>query len=206
MEQLANQGDGFYSYVDTFEEAERLFVEELTPTLTVVAADGKAQVTFDEEQVARYRLIGYQNRALDSEDFTDDSVDAGELGAGHQVSALYEVVPVTEADAGTPLGRVSLRWRSPDSGVNEQVDADIVWPEAAAEPTDSLRMAGLVAGTAELLKGNQVVTGRGVALDDLEAEAEELAAGDVAGAAELLDVIRSAQAAPPPPDRHTSED
>lgn len=197
MEQLANQGDGFYSYVDTFEEAERLFVDELTPTLTVVAADSKAQVTFDEEQVARYRLLGYQNRALDSEDFTDDSVDAGELGAGHQVSALYEVVPVSQVDPGTALGRVSLRWRSPErERSTEQVDAELRWPEPSAQPTESLRMAALVAGVAELLKGNAVVTERGLGLADLEAEAADLAERDVAGAEEVLDLIRRAQEAP----------
>ena len=85
MEQLADQGDGFYSYVDTFAEAERLFVDELTPTLYVVAEQAKVQVVFDPDVVAGYRLIGYENRMLDDEEFTDDTVDAGELGAGHQV-------------------------------------------------------------------------------------------------------------------------
>ncbi len=199
MEQLANRGDGFYSYIDTFEEAERLFVEELTPTLTVVAADSKAQVVFDEEQVARYRLIGYQNRALETEDFLDDTVDAGELGAGHQVSALYEVVPATEVDPGSSLGTVSLRWRAPDSGVNEQLDADILWPEAG-ESTDSLLLAGLVADTAELLKGNSVVTERGLTLEDLAEQARTLADRDVQGADEILKFIQRAQELPPAPE------
>jgi Ca-activated chloride channel family protein len=98
MEQLADQGDGFYSYVDTFSEAERLFVDELTPTLYVVAEQAKVQVVFDPDVVEEYRLIGYENRMLDDEDFTDDTVDAGELGAGHQVSALYEVELAEGAD------------------------------------------------------------------------------------------------------------
>ncbi|HLR95793.1 MAG TPA: von Willebrand factor type A domain-containing protein [Jiangellaceae bacterium] len=199
MEQLANQGDGFYSYIDTFAEAEQLFVEELTPTLTVVAADSKAQVVFDEEQVDEYRLIGYQNRELDPEDFTDDTVDAGELGAGHQVSALYEVVPAAEdVDPGEELGQVSLRWRSPEEGVNGQLDAAVSWPEQsdeAAGMTESLRMATLVADTAELLKGNEVVAERGVSLSDLSAEAEALVDQEVAGATEILDVIQRAQEA-----------
>ena len=84
MEQLADLGDGFYSYVDTFDEAVDLFVDDLTPTLTVVAEEAKIQVVFDEDFVTRYRLIGYENRALDDDQFRDDTVDAGELGAGHR--------------------------------------------------------------------------------------------------------------------------
>jgi len=90
MEQLADQGNGLYAYVDTFAEAERLFVEDLTSTLTVVAADARVQVGFDEQQVESYRLLGYENRAIDDDDFTDMEVDAGEVGAGHTVTALYE--------------------------------------------------------------------------------------------------------------------
>ena len=101
MEQLADQGDGFYAYIDTFEQATELFVEDLTPTLTVVASDAKAQVVFDPAAVEAYRLVGYENRRLDDAQFRDDSVDAGELGAGHAVTALYEVHP----RGGTSSGR-----------------------------------------------------------------------------------------------------
>ena len=127
MEQLADQGDGFYSYVDTFEEAERLFVDDLTPTLTVVAKDAKAQVRFDPAIVASYRLLGYENRALDDEQFHDDTVDAGELGAGHAVTALYEIVPATDVAVPAALraaapqpdasfGNVTVRWLDPATG------------------------------------------------------------------------------------------
>jgi Ca-activated chloride channel family protein len=198
MEQLSNQGDGFYSYVDTFEEAERLFVEDLTPTLTVVAGDSKAQLVFDETQVSQYRLIGYQNRELDDSDFTDDTVDAGELGAGHQVSALYEVRPADGADETGALGTVSLRWEDAGSGEVEQADADISWPQDGQEPSDSLRMAALVADTGELLKGNEVVTQRGVTLADLAVEAQDLTDREVPGAAEIGTFIEQAQDASPP--------
>ena len=103
MEQLADLGDGFYSYVDTFNEAVELFVENLTPTLTVVAEEAKIQVVFDDDIVARYRLIGYENRALDDDQFRDDTVDAGELGAGHQASALYEVELASRGASGPTL-------------------------------------------------------------------------------------------------------
>jgi Ca-activated chloride channel family protein len=198
MEQLSNQGGGFYSYVDTFEEAERLFVEDLTPTLTVVAADIKAQLVFDEAQVSEYRLIGYQNRELDDSDFTDDTVDAGELGAGHQVSALYEVLPADEAEETGVLGTVSLRWEDTESGEVEQADADIIWPQDGQEPSDSLRMAALVADTGELLRGNEVVTQRGVTLADLAVEAQDLTDREVPGAAEIGTFIEQAQDASPP--------
>ena len=115
MEQLANQGDGFYAYVDTIDEARRLFVEGLDGTLQTVAKDAKIQVEFNPEAVQSWRLIGFENRALKDEDFRDDSVDAGEIGAGHTMTALYEVKPVGES-LGSEMGTVSLRWLEPGNG------------------------------------------------------------------------------------------
>ncbi len=89
LEQLADQGDGFYAYVNQLDEARRLFTEDLTGTLQTVALDARAQVEFDRDIVAAYRLVGYENRAIDDGSFTDDSVDAGAIGAGHAVTALY---------------------------------------------------------------------------------------------------------------------
>ena len=91
MEQLADNGDGSYAYVDTVEEAERLFINDLTSTLMVIARDAKVQVEFNPAVVRSYRLIGYENRDVADEDFRDDTVDAGELGPGHSVTALYEI-------------------------------------------------------------------------------------------------------------------
>jgi Ca-activated chloride channel family protein len=192
MEQLANQGDGFYSYVDTFAEAVELFVEDLTPTLTVVAEEAKIQVVFDEDVVSRYRLIGYENRSLDDDQFTDDTVDAGELGAGHQVSAVYEVELVdgtenSEAEA----GEVRLRWRSTDSGEVTELRQPLV-VDADAESSPTLRFATLVAHTAEVLRGNSAVAERGLTLDDLLAEADALAAAGVEGAGEVVELLSTA--------------
>ncbi|WP_256842041.1 vWA domain-containing protein [Ornithinimicrobium cryptoxanthini] len=187
MEQLANQGDGFYAYLDTFEEAEQLFVEDLTQTLTVVARDAKSQVEFDPELVESYRLIGYQNRALEDEEFRDDTVDAGELGAGHRVSALYELVPTDAVTDGAVVGEARLRWADPDSGETTEVNAPITWSQD--EASETLRLAALVADSAELLKGNSVVSGRGFTLADLRTEAAALADEDVAGVAELLHLL-----------------
>ncbi|WP_162802289.1 vWA domain-containing protein [Ornithinimicrobium murale] len=187
MEQLANQGDGFYAYLDTFEEAEQLFVEDLTQTLTVVARDAKSQVEFDPEFVESYRLVGYQNRALEDEEFRDDTVDAGELGAGHRVSALYELVPTEAVTDGTEVGEARLRWADPETGQTTEVNAPITW--SLDNPSDSLRRAALVADSAELLKGNRIVADRGFTLADLQEEARSLAPDGGDGLGELLQVL-----------------
>jgi Ca-activated chloride channel homolog len=107
MEQLANRGNGSYAYVDSIEEANRIFGEELVSNLETIARDVKLQVAFDPARVRRYRLLGYENRAIHDDDFRRDEVDAGEVGAGHSVTALYEL-ELVEGSAG-PLGEVRLR-------------------------------------------------------------------------------------------------
>jgi Ca-activated chloride channel family protein len=94
MEALADKGNGNYAYLDSLEEARKVLVREMDATLVTVAKDVKIQVEFNPRDVAAYRLVGYENRRLDDEDFNDDAKDAGELGAGHTVTALYEIVPV----------------------------------------------------------------------------------------------------------------
>ncbi len=99
LEQLANKGNGHYGYIDNRREAQRMLVDDLTSTLVTIAKDVKIQVEFNPAKVASYRLIGYENRVLAKEDFANDKVDAGEIGAGHTVTALYEIVPVESAAA-----------------------------------------------------------------------------------------------------------
>ena len=96
MEAIADHGNGNYHYVDNHTEARKVLVEEMTGTLVTIAKDVKIQVEFNPAQVAGYRLIGYENRMLRTEDFNDDKKDAGEIGAGHTVTALYEIVPAGE--------------------------------------------------------------------------------------------------------------
>ncbi|MCF5398443.1 DUF3520 domain-containing protein, partial [Pseudomonas syringae] len=103
MEQLADAGDGNYAYIDNLREARKVLVEQLSSTLAVVARDVKLQVEFNPAQVSEYRLLGYENRALKREDFNNDKVDAGEIGAGHTVTALYEIVPKGEKGWLEPL-------------------------------------------------------------------------------------------------------
>jgi Ca-activated chloride channel family protein len=113
MEQLADSGDGFYVYVDSYLEAERLFSHNLVSTLQVIALDAKIQVEFNPDVVSRYRLIGFENRAIEDEAFRDDKVDAAEIGAGHSVTALYEIKPHTETSG--EIATVHLRWEDPNT-------------------------------------------------------------------------------------------
>jgi Ca-activated chloride channel family protein len=153
MEQLANDGDGGYYYVDTLKEAERVFVENLSGTLQVIAYDAKIQVEFDPTVVDRYRLIGYENRDVADGDFRNDQVDAGEIGAGHSVTALYEVRLVDGAEG--PLATARLRYRDADLNEVVEVEQGLARQElsttfAAADPY--LQLDAVVAEYAEILR------------------------------------------------------
>jgi len=155
MEQLANRGDGAYAYVDTLDEARRVFVENLTGTLQTVARDAKVQVEFDPDVVARYRLLGYENRDVPDELFRDDTVDAGEVGAGHTVTALYEVKLHPGVRPRAEAARLTLRYRSAETGEVEELarpitagELDRDWEDAPA----ALRLASVVAELAEVLR------------------------------------------------------
>ena len=108
MEMLADKGNGNYAYIDSAREANKVLVKEAGSTLVTIAKDVKIQVEFNPKQVASYRLVGYENRALANEDFNDDTKDAGEIGAGHTVTALYEVIP---ADLGAKSNVDGLRYQ-----------------------------------------------------------------------------------------------
>ncbi|MBK8540881.1 MAG: von Willebrand factor type A domain-containing protein [Ardenticatenia bacterium] len=111
LERLADRGNGNYGYIDGPDEAQRLLVDQLTGTLVTIAKDVKLQVEFNPSQVAAYRLIGYENRRLAAQDFADDRKDAGEIGAGHTVTALYEVLPIGADPKGAGLS--DLRYQRP---------------------------------------------------------------------------------------------
>ena len=178
MEQLANQSDGFYAYVDTIEEAERLFEEDLTSTLITAAIDAKVQVEFDDRVVDEYRLIGYENRGIRDRDFRNDEVDAGELGAGHQATALYEIVLDRDVNINdrAQLGIVSLRWQDPETLEVIEIDEDIDMRDIDARWTDTasdFQQATVVASFAEILRDNPYADN--VDFSALVAEADSLA-------------------------------
>lgn len=153
MERLADTGNGSYAYVDTLSEAKRIFVENLTGTLQVIAKDAKIQVDFNPEVVSRFRLLGYENRRLDHEQFRDDTVDAGEVGSGHQVTALYEVK--LHPDATGKLATVSIRYADADSDKVSEISKDIsvsqLHESFDAAPA-TFRLAAAVAEFAEILR------------------------------------------------------
>jgi Ca-activated chloride channel family protein len=119
MEMLADKGNGNYSYLDSLTEARRVLINEAGSTLVTVAKDVKIQVEFNPALVGAYRLVGYENRRLRARDFNDDAKDAGEMGAGHTVTALYEIVPAGEE---VNMGGVDpLRYQRPDDGLPQRV-------------------------------------------------------------------------------------
>ncbi|MGW8250343.1 MAG: YfbK domain-containing protein [Anaerolineales bacterium] len=155
MEQLADNGDGHYAYVDDLDEAHKLFVEDLTSTLQVIARDAKVQVDFNPEVVSYYRLVGYENRAVADQDFRNDSVDAGELGAGHSATAIYAVQ--LRPGAQGRVATVQLRWQDPDTYRVNEINGNLnTWDLAPDFNSTSphYRLAVLAAQYAEVLRGS----------------------------------------------------
>lgn len=153
MEKLADRGNGSYHYVDTLDEARRVFVERLTATLQVIAKDAKVQVDFNPEIVESYRLIGYENRDIRDQDFRNDAVDAGELGAGHSAVALYAVRLRPGADG--RLATMQMRWEDPDSGAVREINGNInTWDIAGGfeDTSPHYQLAVTVAQYAEILR------------------------------------------------------
>ena len=166
MQALAQNGNGMAAYIDTLSEAQKVLVDQLTGALFPIADDVKIQVEFNPAQIAEYRLIGYETRALKREDFNNDKVDAGDIGAGHQVTAIYEVTPVDSparltdplryqatAEAGSDeLGFLRLRYKAPGADESGLIETPIV---EGGETTDDMRFAFAIAGFGQLLRGGQ---------------------------------------------------
>lgn len=182
MERLADEGDGRYAYLDDLDEARRVLVEDLTGTLQTIASEARAQVEFNPETVSRYRLLGYENRDVADDRFRDDTVDAGEIGAGHAVTALYEVKLMAEAEPRAELATLHLRYRSEETGRFEEVSEKVTVREVQGSwesASPALRLSSLVAETAEILKGTYWA--REGSLDDVLRRLQQLApsyAGD----------------------------
>lgn len=177
MEQLADKGNGNYGYIDNLLEAKKLLVDQRAGTLMTIAKDVKIQVEFNPAVVAEYRLLGYQNRMLEREDFNNDKVDAGEIGAGHTVTALYEIVlqdsdgkrmePLRYSDNHPEDGKamakkleeaamISLRYKLPGEDKSTLYRDYLTSAEVkAAKGGDNIRFAASVASFAELLRGGQ---------------------------------------------------
>jgi len=162
LEQLADRGDGFYAYVNGLDEARRLFREDLVGTLQTVALDAKVQVTFDPDVVAEYRLLGYENRAVADDQFRDPGVDAGAIGAGHAVTALYAIRLRNEGGAEAALGTVRLRWTEPgdqrESKLSREIDIDGL-QRSFARTAPEFQLDAIVAAAAEVLRESPYAEG-----------------------------------------------
>jgi Ca-activated chloride channel family protein len=177
-ERLADVGDGNHAYIDTLQEARKVLVQEMQSTLLTIAKDVKIQIEFNPAQVAEYRLIGYENRMLRREDFANDRVDAGDIGAGHEVTALYELTLVgSGADRlpalryATPeskngpvsgeLAHLRLRYKRPGEDSSRLIETPIARPHEPRRhaPSPSLRFAAAIAAYADALRGGKNLDG-----------------------------------------------
>ena len=175
MEQLADVGNGNYAYIDTLNEARKVLVDQLSGTINTIAKDVKIQIEFNPNQVAEYRLIGYENRLLKREDFNNDKVDAGDIGAGHSVTAIYEL---TLADSSSKsidplrygtktrehkiksdeLAFIKLRYKQPQGKVSRLISQPLLRSSALKDITsasENFRFAAAVAGFGQLLRGGE---------------------------------------------------
>ncbi len=174
-ERLADAGDGNYSYIDSVREAERVLVRNMQSTLMTIAQDVKIQVEFNPAQVAEYWLIGYENRALRDEDFDNDAVDAVEIGAGHEVTALYEIAlvgsggerlpklryastPSAQAGSGE-IANLKLRYQQPGGSPSRLIERPIRREQLRGDAGPDLRFAAAVAAFADLLRGGRNIEG-----------------------------------------------
>jgi len=179
MEQLADAGNGNYSYIDTLNEAQKVLVDEISSTLNTIAKDVKIQLEFNPALVAEYRLIGYENRALKREDFNNDKVDAGDIGAGHTVTALYEISLVGSSGSYVDPLRYSqasgadtqhkdeiailrLRYKQPDADTSMLIERPVKTTDIINKleiTSERFRFSASVAGFGQLLRGGKYTDG-----------------------------------------------
>ena len=172
-EQLANKGNGMHAYIDTLNEANKVLVKQLSSTLLTIAKDVKIQLEFNPATVSEYRLVGYENRRLRREDFNNDKIDAGEIGAGHTVTALYEITlagsgneridplryrknKATGRNHGNELALLRLRYKQPGSSTSKLIETPLYKKSVKAQlgqTTDHYRFAAAVAGFGQQLRG-----------------------------------------------------
>jgi len=171
-EQLADVGNGNHAYIDNLNEGKKVLVEEMSSTMMTIAQDVKIQVEFNPAVVAEYRLIGYENRKLNREDFNNDKIDAGEIGAGHDVTALYEITLVgSGGQSVSPLryGKavaainpkaneiavLKLRYKQPGADQSKLIEQPMLRSQISAKASDRLKMAASLAAYADLLRGGK---------------------------------------------------
>lgn len=156
LERLADKGNGTYAYIDTEEEAHKVFGQELTSSLYTIAKDVKLQLEFNAANISAYRLIGYENRLLNEEDFTDDTKDAGELGAGHSVTAFYELIPTETTVQGRKIGELALRYKPADKNRSRELTHQLSQTILEVDATsDNFRWATAIAAYSLVLQRSE---------------------------------------------------
>ncbi|HVF18324.1 MAG TPA: VWA domain-containing protein [Steroidobacteraceae bacterium] len=218
LERLADAGNGNYAYVDTLSEARKVLVSELSSTLFTIAKDVKIQIEFNPAEVLEYRLIGYENRMLAREDFNNDKVDAGEIGAGHRVTALYEIVPANRkgridplrygalADATSKAGPTKngeiailrLRYKQPDADESRLLEYPVLKSSVVASEKTSpdFRFAASVAAFGQMLRGGKYTSD--FDFEDVEALAKSALSKDEEGyRREFVSLVKLAQSLSP---------
>jgi len=194
MEKLGDKGNGHYAYVDDIAEARRIFVENLTGTLQVIARDVKIQVDFNPEVVRSYRLLGYENRDVADDKFRDDKEDGGEIGSGHQVTALYEV-KLYEDEVGDNLGTIFIRYKDPTYNEVTEINHKIYRHDLIsrfANTSADFRLAAAAAEFSEILRKSYWA--RDSKLDNVMALAKEVyREEDRPNVLEFMNLISKAQ-------------
>jgi Ca-activated chloride channel family protein len=154
MEQISNKGNGTYEYIDSEDELSKVFVNERSK-FQAVANDSKVQVTFDKDKVDSYRLIGYENRVMANEDFEDDTKDAGEIGAGQTITALYEIIPVEGFNGEGPLAVFDFRYKKMLGAESIPLSLEITGSDALDAMPTELRFAAGVAAYGMVLRDSK---------------------------------------------------
>lgn len=176
LEALADNGNGNYAYIDSVDEAERVLVTEMSGTLFTVAKDAKVQIEFNPENVSAYRLVGYENRLLNDEDFEDDTKDAGDIGSGQQVTVLYEIVPnngnekslkyqdnesevVETSELSGEMLTVSVRYKDPEASESKLIDKSVMCSDYTEAVSQNFAKACSAAEFAMVLRNSDYASG-----------------------------------------------
>jgi Ca-activated chloride channel family protein len=215
MQRLAQNGNGVAAYIDTLAEARKVLSDELSGSLFPIANDVKIQIEFNPGRVAEYRLIGYETRMLRREDFSNDAVDAGEIGAGHSVTAIYELTPVggpvqiepsrypqnrarpegATASFNRELGFLRIRYKLPGENTSRLIERPITDADvraSLAQAPESTRWATAIAGYGQLLRGDPYLA-QGYGFDDVISLAQGARGRDEFGwRAEFVQLARQA--------------
>ncbi len=188
---LANRGNGNYYYIDTEAEAHRLFTGELVSVMSVIARDARIQLQFNSTAVHSYRLLGYENRDIDDDAFNDDTTDAGEIGEGHTVTALYELKlnDVSSTENGADLGTISLNYKGESEELTKR-NYPLTYVNQTMNAVDeSLRLAVVIGEYADILRESPYTN---TTLSELDSQIDDWSIGNSDEIQEFRTLLKTA--------------